>query len=1708
MTKDMRRENSLRGIRLLALWVGMLAVAFHVLGQVLTIPSGFGIEDYLGWSESTSSSAPKELESEWKSNGVHWVAVIYLVLDTALFVPLYGALLLALGHKFMLAISRDRALGFDNDNEISANWAWLQRWSSLLTGILIFLIGIDLIENIFGLIRLDSLWWAMGSLIGLICVVVASALVFSQWWNELLAYLRWLNWSTAGRTVVVAASSCAAFALWIRIPFSPVVWAHHIKVSLIFGQELGLVHFYLITLSALAAAWFFGFYFDSKQPPDEGKAPEDSKKEMLQSVRNGYEERAAFRRSFGGIILRSRYVLVAVVIFVGLALVMNQGRDVLYSIASHELGPSSILVLVLSALGMSAFSHSCWLWSRSVSLIRSPDTPKSICPSKNDPARLSDRFAKDWARFLGLVPPVLFLLLCGATMRDAIWAENPFPVWVLFTFSILATLFCLGVVVLHWLDKENHFYNFQTFDEWYVDTYKSKDGTENKKHRKYKFLWLISPFWLPFFAIVFFFLSRSIPLIGDVPLIGNAPSTLISSMLFALTFWLSIFGWISLNEERIAVPWVALLVVVAGAFGYFGFTQNHVIGPVTEDGSELVWLIFPIILALLLLTLFTVFVAYNSSTKHFLRLKNVIHSSIGVRPDSGLSFGKGALFVSIIVAAALSVFSLGNCLAKPTNIPSPKNPVIPISMAAAISEQKTIPRQSLDEALNKWLNDLYDQRRNYLPKRTEDGPIHVYFVNTEGGGIRAAYWTAIVLDRLRKDETFAPRTFSYSGVSGGSVGMAVDRACQLAVVYGPNKRNECIDKFGKADLLSSLVSGWLFEDVVAQIIPTSWCSSSGCGFLSRAVLFERSLRNSVRYMDIGVVSSREMLVREQGNIHEPYLFLNSTWVESGDRAIASEINIEGKEIDKGIYFPRAIDQLEALKPDRVKNIFTPDLALATAAHNSARFPFVNAIGAVKRENCPLKSDKGNLCGHLADGGYFDNSGGHTTAEILQALARCLAHQGNCQGLDKDKAGWLKKNLVPQVIMIRNGVDESLQRTTNCRKVRPPTAEDVEQKEYDPSTNKPSEAGCKGELKLYVDQLGPLVTAINTTGIGANGKLAEANLSREVESVCRSFGSHQCAKAFNSRVINSVVNIEQVEDRKHLYPLGWHLSADAVKGMQDQVNDDRFKQAQISLGNGQWSEEILARRNHIYEVISQNRESFNAFDTGSLGDATLEMIPYVVFRVLQEIEPAVFGDAALDSNGFFARPDTPSHRNGIAWTRPTSPDDTFEVRYMTRTCATCHTGRVRLGDGSIRVIHGGVNTELNAHRFIGQLTRVLKKNLSTSNDSPEYQAYRKRIVEALANKAPEWFWGADSKTVPVAAAAKEVATVQHNIDAILTKMREMNDRRLGGLVLLQEHSYNKVPNPPSLTDGAPGMVETSGLGSAGLVRIVGKENAELVLPPAPSKADIPAIWGVDPHRYANWDATLKGFARSMTSSLAVVGDPAKIDLEQNALIQAFLHKLPPEPYPFALDVSAKKRGEKTYRRNCAGCHERSHDKTRAPQVFDVGTDMLRANAITPKTAALMSTTISKHCPKTMKECIFENNEIVVDPSPKRGYVAGGLQGIWAQAPYLHNGSIPTLRQLLVPETRTNDPFLRGSISYDSKNGGWEWDPSKQQKLRKRGENAIAMHDIHQAGLGNQGHGSVQKPFVVDSRGAEVRIAWSGSNSDKATVDDLIAYLLSL
>ena len=64
----------------------------------------------------------------------------------------------------------------------------------------------------------------------------------------------------------------------------------------------------------------------------------------------------------------------------------------------------------------------------------------------------------------------------------------------------------------------------------------------------------------------------------------------------------------------------------------------------------------------------------------------------------------------------------------------------------------------------------------------------------------------------------------------------------------------------------------------------------------------------------------------------------------------------------------------------------------------------------------------------------------------------------------------------------------------------------------------------------------------------------------------------------------------------------------------------------------------------------------------------------------------------------------------------------------------------------------------------------------------------------------------------------------------------------------------------------------------------------------------------------------------------------------------------------------------------------------------------------------------------------------DPKDCEGYNALPLGGIWARAPYLHAGSVPTLFHMLVPDERPAT-FIKSRLDYDKKHVGFEWRAEK-------------------------------------------------------------------
>ncbi|MBW3597914.1 MAG: c-type cytochrome [Planctomycetes bacterium] len=126
------------------------------------------------------------------------------------------------------------------------------------------------------------------------------------------------------------------------------------------------------------------------------------------------------------------------------------------------------------------------------------------------------------------------------------------------------------------------------------------------------------------------------------------------------------------------------------------------------------------------------------------------------------------------------------------------------------------------------------------------------------------------------------------------------------------------------------------------------------------------------------------------------------------------------------------------------------------------------------------------------------------------------------------------------------------------------------------------------------------------------------------------------------------------------------------------------------------------------------------------------------------------------------------------------------------------------------------------------------------------------------------------------------------------------------------------------------------------------------------------------------------------------------------IYAYLMSIEAPEYPFEINEALAGRGERAFLKNCAECHGTYGDEETYPNrivpIEEIGTDRVRLDALTAEARR-------RYDESWIAE--FGRQETRLDPG---GYLAPPLDGVWATAPYFHNGSIPTLWHVLHPSER--------------------------------------------------------------------------------------------
>jgi hypothetical protein len=277
-------------------------------------------------------------------------------------------------------------------------------------------------------------------------------------------------------------------------------------------------------------------------------------------------------------------------------------------------------------------------------------------------------------------------------------------------------------------------------------------------------------------------------------------------------------------------------------------------------------------------------------------------------------------------------------------------------------------------------------------------------VATDGGGIRAAYWTSAVLARLGEHPQFSQHLFAISGVSGGSLGGIVYAGLLAEQTNGSDNCHgwkgirACAKSILSYDFTAPAFAMMVYPDLVQRFLfrpfvftafdrgaalENGWSEAWKSVVASHAVLPSSPVSGQVGNRFEQAFGSLWRMKSGEWSTTVPSLFLNSTSVEHGVRVIKSSLRLSEQVQEGGVhcvlsprdygFFRNVIDLDDALACQSDDPNRTPQIPLRSAAHNSSRFTWISPAGRVTEAL------------HVVDGGYFENAGATTAGELLQRI---------------------------------------------------------------------------------------------------------------------------------------------------------------------------------------------------------------------------------------------------------------------------------------------------------------------------------------------------------------------------------------------------------------------------------------------------------------------------------------------------------------------------------------------------------------------------------------------------------------------------------------------------------------------------------------------------------------------------------------------------
>ncbi|MDQ7015798.1 MAG: cytochrome C, partial [Gammaproteobacteria bacterium] len=371
---------------------------------------------------------------------------------------------------------------------------------------------------------------------------------------------------------------------------------------------------------------------------------------------------------------------------------------------------------------------------------------------------------------------------------------------------------------------------------------------------------------------------------------------------------------------------------------------------------------------------------------------------------------------------------------------------------------------------------------------------------------------------------------------------------------------------------------------------------------------------------------------------------------------------------------------------------------------------------------------------------------------------------------------------------------------------------------------------------------------------------------------------------------------------------------------------------------------------------------------------------------------------------------------------------------------------------------------------------------------------------------------------------QIELFRDNAKQHITAFIQQQENAYDGWKLIVARNYSGIETRAKL--GYAGMEDAISFNSANAYQGLkaawySAPFAPLALPNVAGITDIMAVWNQQSRDPLGWDDDKKLlingggqwnghipmlFYKNLAAQVTLGFN--NVDLRVSAHSERLLLNLPAPAYPFKVDVKLAKQGQILFAQNCAACHQDNNGRVYQQMGTHLGRAKIAGSITTlgaqssftgncgPETKITLSGTVITPCAEYKGVSLKgKSNQSMSNPKQHDGYNALPLVGIWAQAPYLHNGSVPTLYHLLLPSSRP-DQFIKSRLDYDQENVGFAWDP---EQTGKKGEGYLydtAASDI----IGHQGH---DQDIRLD--GQTFKLDWE---DDRAGLNALLEYLKTL